>query len=49
MYLVLNATQPVQTLIHHFDNLIRAADINPHEAAGFARSMAGMSFASGAG
>ncbi len=39
MYLVLNATQPVQTLTRHFDNLIRAADINPHEAATFARSL----------
>ena len=39
MYLVLNATQPVQTLTRHFDNLIRAADVNPHEAAGFARSL----------
>ena len=35
MYLVLNATQPVRTLTRHFDNLIRAADINAHEAAGF--------------
>ena len=39
MYLVLNATQPVQTLTRHFDNLIRAADVNPHEAAAFARSL----------
>ena len=37
MYLVLNATQPVQTLTRHFDNLIRAADINAHESAGFAQ------------
>jgi hypothetical protein len=47
MYVVLNATQPVQALTRHFDNLIRAADINPHEAAAFARNLAGMSFASG--
>ena len=47
MYLVLNATQPIQTLIRHFDNLIRAADINAHEAAGFAQRLAGMSFPSG--
>jgi transcriptional regulator with XRE-family HTH domain len=39
MYLVLNATQPVRTLTRHFDNLIRAADVNPHEAASFARSL----------
>ncbi len=39
MYLVLNARQPVLTLTRHFDNLIRAADVNPHEAAGFARSL----------
>ncbi len=48
MYLVLNATQPIQTLIRHFDNLIRAADINAHESAAFAQRLAGMSFPSGA-
>lgn len=37
MYVVLNATEPVRTLTRHFDNLIRAAEINAHEAAGFAR------------
>ncbi|QKD03393.1 helix-turn-helix domain-containing protein [Mesorhizobium loti] len=47
MYVVLNATQPVQALTQHFDNLIRVADINPHEAAAFARNLAGMSFPSG--
>ncbi|MFB9978286.1 helix-turn-helix domain-containing protein [Mesorhizobium kowhaii] len=47
MYVVLNATQPVQALTQHFDNLIRAADVNPHEAAAFARNLADMSFASG--
>ena len=35
MYLVLNATHPVQMLTRHFDNLIRAAEINPHEASAF--------------
>ncbi len=35
MYLVLNATQPVRALTRHFDNLIRAAEINAHESAGF--------------
>lgn len=39
MYVVLNATEPVRTLTRHFDNLIRAAEINAHEAAGFAREL----------
>ena len=38
MYLVLNATSAVGTLTRHFDNLIRSAEINPHEAAAFASS-----------
>jgi transcriptional regulator with XRE-family HTH domain len=40
MYLVLNATAPVRALTRHFDNLIRAAIVNAHESAGFARSLA---------
>ena len=40
MYLVLNATSTVQTLTRHFDNLIRAADVNPHEASGYAARLA---------
>ena len=39
MYVVLNASEPVRTLTRHFDNLIRAADVNAHEAAAFARSL----------
>ena len=39
MYLVLNATQPIRTLTRHFDNLIRAADVNAHEVAAFARGL----------
>ncbi len=39
MYLVLNATEPVRTLTRHFDNLIRAAVVNSHEAAGHAQSL----------
>ncbi len=39
MYVVLNATETVRTLTRHFDNLIRAAEINAHEAAGFARML----------
>ena len=44
MYLVLNATQPVRSLTRHFDNLIRAAEINAHESAGFARTLAEANF-----
>lgn len=40
MYLVLNATQPIRTLTRHFDQLIRAAAINAHEAADYARALA---------
>ncbi|MGY6707250.1 MAG: helix-turn-helix domain-containing protein [Rhizobiaceae bacterium] len=40
MYLVLNATEPVRTLTRHFDNLIRAAVVNAHEAAAHARLLA---------
>jgi transcriptional regulator with XRE-family HTH domain len=40
MYLVLNATQPIRALTRHFDDLIRAAEINAHEAAAFARTLA---------
>ena len=40
MYVVLNAAEPVRKLTRHFDNLIRAAEINAHEAADFARSLA---------
>ena len=41
MYLVLNATAPVQTLTRHFDNLIRAAEVNAHEASHFASALRG--------
>lgn len=44
MYLVLNATAPIRTLTRHFDNLIRGAEINAHEAADFARQLAKMDF-----
>ena len=40
MYVVLNAQEPVRTLTRHFDNLIRAAEINAHETAAFARNLA---------
>jgi hypothetical protein len=39
MYLVLNATQPIRTLTRHFDNLIRAAEVNAHETAAFTRDL----------
>ena len=39
MYLVLNATEPVQKLTRHFANLIRAATVNAHEAAAHARGL----------
>jgi len=41
MYLVLNATTPIRMLTQHFDNLIRAAQVHAHEAAAFARKLAG--------
>lgn len=44
MYLVLNATAPIRTLTRHFDNLIRAADVNAHETAAFARKLAETDF-----
>lgn len=39
MYLVFNATENILSLIRHFDNLIRKAQINPHEAAMYVRSL----------
>jgi transcriptional regulator with XRE-family HTH domain len=39
MYLVLSATEPVQKLTRHFDNLIRSAVVNPHEAAQHTRDL----------
>ncbi|WP_315924494.1 helix-turn-helix transcriptional regulator [Mesorhizobium sp. SP-1A] len=44
MYLVLNATAPIRMLTGHFDNLVRAAEINAHEAAGFAQRLAETEF-----
>lgn len=35
LYLVLNTAQPIRTLTRHFDGLIRAAEINAHEASEF--------------
>jgi transcriptional regulator with XRE-family HTH domain len=40
MYLVLNAVTPIQKLTRHFDNLIRAAEINAHETAEYCRNLA---------
>lgn len=49
MYLVLNATATIRALTGHFDNLIRAAEINAHEAARFAQELADRTFATGGG
>ncbi len=40
MYLVLNAAEPVRTFTRHFDGLIRAATVHPHEAAAWVRGLA---------
>jgi transcriptional regulator with XRE-family HTH domain len=39
LYLVLNATEAIRSLTRHFDNLIRAAEVNSHEAASFAANL----------
>jgi transcriptional regulator with XRE-family HTH domain len=40
MYLVLNATEAVRTITRHFDHLIRAARVNPHETPAHVRHLA---------
>lgn len=40
MYLVLNAVEAVRTFTRHFDSLIRAATVHPHEAAQWIRGLA---------
>ena len=40
MYLVLNAVEPVRTFTRHFEGLIRAATVHPHEAAAWVRGLA---------
>jgi transcriptional regulator with XRE-family HTH domain len=47
MYLVLNATPTIRALTGHFDSLIRAAEINAHEAARFAKDLAALPVATG--
>ncbi|MDN5929097.1 MAG: helix-turn-helix domain-containing protein [Hyphomicrobiales bacterium] len=39
LYLVLNATEAIRSLTRHFDNLIRAAEVNSHETASFAANL----------
>src|SRR5690606_41357921 len=39
MFLVFNSTEHIRMLTNHFDALIRAASVQPHEAAGFLRSL----------
>lgn len=43
LYMVLNGTEAIRTLTGHFDNLIRAAVINPHDASAFAGRLADLS------
>lgn len=40
MYLVMNATEHIRALIDRFDELIRRAVVNPHEASGHAARLA---------
>lgn len=39
LYLVLNAVEPVRTLIRHFDGLVRGASVQANEVAGWVRGM----------
>ncbi|WP_306117433.1 MULTISPECIES: helix-turn-helix transcriptional regulator [unclassified Roseitalea] len=39
LYLVLNAKEAIDALTRHFDQLIRAATVRPHEAGAFIRSL----------
>ena len=41
MYLVINSVEHIRALADHFDGLIRAAVINPHEAGAFVRGLLG--------
>ena len=49
MYLVLNATPTIRALTGHFDNLIRSAEINAHEAARFVQDLTALPDATGTG
>ena len=40
LYLVLNAVEPVRTLIRHFDGLVRGAEVEAGKVAGFVASLA---------
>jgi len=40
IYLLLNGRQTIQTMVEHFDNLVRAASIQAHEAADFVAELA---------
>ena len=39
MYLVFTSTELIREFAAHFDTLIRSARVQPHEAAGFVRSL----------
>lgn len=41
IYLLLNGRQTIQTIVEHFDNLVRAASVQAHEAADFVADLAG--------
>lgn len=41
MYLAFNTIEHVRVLTHHFDQLVRAAVVPPHEAADFLRGVRG--------
>lgn len=39
MYVVINTLEEIRALTRHFDHLIRNAEVNPHESAGFIQSL----------
>lgn len=39
MYVVINTLEEIRALTQHFDRLIRNAEVNPHESAGFIQSL----------
>jgi hypothetical protein len=39
MYVVINTLEEIRALTRHFDRLIRNAEVNPHESAGFIQSL----------
>ncbi|MEZ5536165.1 MAG: helix-turn-helix domain-containing protein [Thiolinea sp.] len=39
MYVVINTPEEIRALTRHFDQLIRHAEVNPHESAGYVRGL----------